>query len=105
MSRGKNGSYINIQSWMVTNLKLKGNDLLVYAIIYGFSQDEESSFSGSLQYLADWCSSTRKGIQKNLKNLIDRNLIIKNTTKIQGITVCSYYATELSGVQLSCTGC
>ena len=26
---------------MVTDLKLKGNDLLIYAIIYGFTQDGE----------------------------------------------------------------
>ena len=33
-------NYINIQGWMRTDLDLKGNELLVYAIIYGFSQTE-----------------------------------------------------------------
>ena len=58
-------AYINIQAWMRTELDLKGNDLLVYAIIYGFSQDGDSKFSGSLQYLADWCGCTKQGILKN----------------------------------------
>lgn len=73
----KDGSYINIQSFMVTELELKGNELLVYAIIYGFSQTNGTYFSGSTQYLADWTNSTRQGIMKNLKSLIDKGLIEK----------------------------
>ena len=37
---------------MITELELKGNELLVYAIINGFSQSEDQEFSGSLSYLA-----------------------------------------------------
>ena len=29
---------------MITRLKLKGNELLVFALIHGFSQDGESRF-------------------------------------------------------------
>lgn len=32
----KNENFILIQGWMINNLKLAGNDLLVYAIIYFF---------------------------------------------------------------------
>lgn len=77
MSSIKDGSYINIQSFMVTELELKGNELLVYAIIYGFSQAEGTYFNGSIQYLADWTNSTRQGIIKNLKSLIEKGLIEK----------------------------
>ena len=73
----KDNAYVTIQRWMITRLNLKGNDLRVFAIIHGFSQDGESYFTGSLQYLADWCNCTRQGIQKNLKNLIDKNFIVK----------------------------
>lgn len=38
----KKGSYLTIQDWMVTDLHLKGNELLAYALIYGFSQDEHA---------------------------------------------------------------
>ena len=51
----KDTNFISIQGWMRTELNLSGNELLVYAIIYGFSQDGESKFTGSRQYLADWC--------------------------------------------------
>lgn len=77
MSSIKDGSYINIQSFMVTELELKGNELLVYAIIYGFSQTNGTYFTGSTQYLADWTNSTRQGIMKNLKSLMDKGLIEK----------------------------
>ena len=33
----ENNNYINIQGWMINNLGLKGNALVIYAIIYGFS--------------------------------------------------------------------
>lgn len=83
----KDGSYINIQSFMVTELELKGNELLVYAIIYGFSQTNGTYFSGSTQYLADWTNSTRQGIMKNLKSLIDKGLI----EKVGGNQQINYY--------------
>ena len=34
-----NENYILITGWMVNELKLKGSELFVYALIYGFSQD------------------------------------------------------------------
>lgn len=94
----KENTYIVIQSWMVTDLKLSGNDLLVYAIIYGFSQDGESRFTGSLQYLADWCNATKAGIQKNLKNLIDAGLIEKYETFKNSIKFCEYSCTPCNKV-------
>ena len=68
-------NFITIQGWMISELNLKGNDLLIYAIIYGFSQTEGQYFTGSLSYLAEWTNSTKQGVQKNLKSLIDKGLI------------------------------
>lgn len=100
-------NYICIQGWMISELNLKGNDLLVYAIIYGFSQDDESEFTGSLNYLAAWCNGTKSGIQKNIKNLIDRGLIIKKEHYKNDVKYCSYscivYNKVVRGIQQSCT--
>ena len=82
--------FITIQGWMRTELNLKGNDLMVYAIIYGFCQDGENHFTGSLQYLADWCGATKQGIQKNLKNLIDNGYIEKFEVEKNGVRFCEY---------------
>ena len=44
-------NYITIVDFMVEDLKLKGNELIVFALIYGFSQDDVSDFHGSLTYI------------------------------------------------------
>lgn len=77
MSNIKDGSYLVIQSWMITELELKGNELLIYALIYGFSQAEDSFFNGSLQYLADWTNSSRQTVITTLKSLQEKGLIEK----------------------------
>ena len=92
-------SYITIQGWMLTNLKLSGNDLLVYAIIYGFSKDGKSEFYGGRQYLADWCNSTVRGIQKNIDNLEKLGLIIQ-TSNVAGVGV-KYKAIKKDSIDLN----
>ena len=76
-------NYITIQGWMIEELDLKGNDLLVYAIIYGFCQQENHPFYGSLDYIARWTNSTRQGVIKNINNLISKGLIKKEEIKGQ----------------------
>ena len=98
MSKVKNENYIVIQGFMVKDLKLKGNELLTYAIIYGFSQTENQRFTGGLQYLADWTNSTKQGVIKNLKSLVEKGYIVKEDKIINGVKFCEYYATEFNGV-------
>ena len=45
--------YVVVQPWMVTDYNLKGNKLLIYALIWGFSQDEQSCLYGSTRYITD----------------------------------------------------
>ncbi|MFR4978333.1 MAG: helix-turn-helix domain-containing protein [Butyricicoccus sp.] len=89
-SKVKENSYITIQGFMVTELGLKGNELLIYAIIYGFSQDGESKYNGGLQYLADWCNSTKQGVMKALKSLIEKGLVHKEEVRFNGVKMCEY---------------
>lgn len=98
MSKINDENFIVIQGFMINELKLKGNELLVYAIIYGFSQDSEQRFTGSLQYLADWTNSTKQGIIKNLKSLIEKEFIQKETKTINGVNFVEYYTTKFNGV-------
>lgn len=39
-------SYVVLRPFMVEELGLKGSELVAYALIYGFSQDGESWFTG-----------------------------------------------------------
>ena len=98
MEKVKNENYILIQGWMVNELQLKGNELLIYAIIYGFTQTENQLFSGSLQYLAEWTNSTKQGVIKCLKSLIDKEYIGKNEKYINNVKFCEYYTTKFNRV-------
>jgi len=98
MSKLHENNYINIQAFMVKDLNLKGNELLIYAIIYGFSQADDTSFTGGLQYLADWTNSTKQGVIKNLKSLVDKGYIVKSEKHINGIKFCEYRSTMFNKV-------
>lgn len=83
-------NYINIQGWMVTKLKLKGNALLIYAIIYGFSQDGESLYTGTQGYLAEWISSSKETVRKTLNDLVEKNYVIKIVEDISNVQFYRY---------------
>ncbi len=104
MNNIKNENYIVIQGFMVNELNLKGNELLIYAIIYGFSQLESQEFNGTLQYLANWCNSTKQGVLKALKSLIEKGLIEKQENKINNILFISYHTTKFNTIKQSLTG-
>ena len=92
-------NYIHIAGWMINKLNLKGSELLIYAIIYGFSQDGESMFTASSQYLADWTNTTKQSVFKVLKSLTERELIIRKETNKNNITFVSYcYNDSIPGV-------
>ena len=70
-------NFITLEGWMRTDLKLSGNELIVYAIIYGFSQNKQGEFTGSAQYLADWVGCTRRTVMTILNKLLEAKLISK----------------------------
>jgi hypothetical protein len=96
-SKVKRENFITVQGWMLTDLKLKGNELIIYACIYGFSQAENQVFNGSLQYLADWTNSTKRSVMNCLKSLEEKGFIGKKENYINGVKFCEYHATKFTG--------
>ena len=92
MGKVKNENYFQVQGWMVNELGLKGNELMIYAIIYGFSQTDDQYFTGSMQYLADWTNSTKRGVNKALISLVDKGLLVKIDKVINRVKYCEYKA-------------
>lgn len=88
-----NENYIHISGWMVNELGLKGNELLVYALIYGFSQDGETEFKGSISYIMKWlgCKS-RQTVINTISALAEKGLIEKRQIHINGVTFNRYLA-------------
>ena len=95
-------SYYTVQAWMVNDLGLQDKELLAYAIIYGFSQDGNSEFSGSARYLAEWIGCSRPTIMKVLKSLTEKKLLIKRDVYQNGVCFCTYRA--VLGVEESLQG-
>lgn len=87
----QSNNYITIQGFMVTELGLKGNELLVYALIYGFSQDGGSEFNGSLEYIGEWIGSDKSTARRTLKRLLDKDLLVKEDVEIANhLKLCKY---------------
>ena len=99
----KNENYITIQGWMINELGLKGNSLIIYATIYGFSQTNGCEFTGSANYLAEWCGCSRQTVMTTLNKLVANDLIIKREEFRNNVKFCSY-SVNFTGCQKSLQG-
>lgn len=92
-SKIKDENYYQIQGFMIKRLGLKGVPLSVYAIVYGFSQDGENEYTGSLQYLCDFCGGVSKPtIISALKSLVEKGYLIRREEFINGVQFNRYKA-------------
>ncbi len=85
-----NKNYIVISGFMRNELNLSGNELFIYAIIFGFSQEENNEFTGSVQYLADWIGATKRTVYNVLNSLCEKQYILKTEYLKNNIKYCSY---------------
>ena len=83
-------NYLTIQGWMVQDLELKGNELLAYALIYGFSQDNETEFTGSVNYICTWLNCSKSTVLRTMHTLVKRGLIIKEIEMKNNLTFNHY---------------
>lgn len=91
-SRIKDDSYIVLQAFMVKRLGLSGFDLIAYALIYGFTQDGEQEYSGSLQYLMEWLTVSKPTAIAVLKRLVDAGLLLRREEIVRGTKFVYYKA-------------
>ena len=89
-------SYFVVHQWMIKCLKLKGLDLMVFAIIYGLCQYGEGHvYNANNSFLIDNTGATRNGIQKSLRKLVVSNLLIRSERKYKGQIYVSYKINEV----------
>lgn len=100
----KDNTYVHIEAFMVNDLHLSGNELITYAIIYGFSQDGESWFTGSRGYIAEWCHASKTTASNNLKKLVQKGLLERRERTQNGVTLVDYRAKSLEGVSKELEG-
>lgn len=85
--------YFSVQWWM-KDLNLTGNELMIYALINGFSRNGKSRFSGSASYLASWINISRQSVYKILSKLVSKNLIKKTVVFRKNQKYCEYEVVE-----------
>lgn len=89
----KRERFINILGWMMDDLELSGNELLIYALIYGFSQEAQGAYTGSQKELADWVHTRQPKAADILAKLTTRGLLVKEDyTDAQNRRRCLYKA-------------
>ena len=83
------GFFYTTAGWMAIDLGLSGKELSIYSIIYGFSQDGNSEYSGSYKFISDVTGLSRQSIINAVNSLIEKGYIVKTT---HGNGVNSYRA-------------
>ena len=87
-------NYITVPGFAIVELGLSGNELLCYSLIYGFTQDKETEFRGSLNYVASALNVTKQNAKKIIDRLIDRGLIEKREMCFSGVKFCHTSQTD-----------
>ena len=90
----KDSNFYTVQGWMINKLHLSGNELICYAIIYGFSQDGMTLFMGSLSYLQKWMNVSQPTVINTLKTLIKKGLLNKHEVEKNNVRLCYYGINE-----------
>ena len=74
-------SYISINGWMISNLPKVGistmNEVMIFAIIYSYSKEPNTMFTGALPYLIKQSLTSRTTCIKILTKLTELQLIFK----------------------------
>lgn len=90
LSALRDDNYFVVHGWMINKLGLKGTELELYAIIYGFSQAEGQKFHGGLQYLADWTNVSKRNVIVRLQSLVEKGFLVKEDVFNNGVKTCEY---------------
>ena len=89
--------FFKIYLFMLNELELRGNELMIYAVIYSYTKkSQESCFYGSQAYLGRCLNLTRQSVSKSIMSLIKKKLIAKKTIVINSKEVQAYYCLNVS---------
>ena len=91
-----NKGYIVIQDWML-DLPLSLVETTIYALVYGFSQDGESTFNGSLAYMARKVKSSRDTARRALRKLEELGYIERIVVPVNGVEFNTYKVCKEDG--------
>ena len=74
----KDENYFSIHAWMVNKLNLSGNELLVYAVIYSFTENGAGEYMGTQKYLMEFTGiESNKTLYRLINKLIKKGYIVE----------------------------
>ena len=103
--KNKKSPYTVVHSWMARDLKLKGTELLAFAIIYNFSMDGAGKYFGGKKFIANFTNASERCVAYTLKELTEKKLVEKSQIKYKG-RLCNTYVVpnEVLNLGKNCIG-
>lgn len=98
--------FIKVYDWMHKELGLKGNELLIFALIYSFCNQEidgtgkNKNCSASQKYMSDRIGLARQNISIILKKLQDKGLIDIKTNRHSYNVSSNYYSVNFDKINM-----
>lgn len=83
-------NYVHISGWMYSMGLSKLNEVVAFAIIYGFSQDGESTCNKAYSYIADFLMCDKRTAIRVIKSLEDKGLIRKERYTVNNVNFNRY---------------
>ena len=84
-------SYLIVPGYLRNKLKLKNSELLITALILGYTQEGNAWFNGSIDYIADWVGIDRKNVICKLKKLVEAGIIEKYEKHVNAAVKKCFY--------------
>ena len=85
----ENGFYV--AGWMIKELGLKGNALMIYAVIYGYSQNGKEDYHAGNKYLSEFLGIHPNSVSNTLADLVAKGLLTKEEETLNGWKLPSHY--------------
>lgn len=95
----KKNDYILIQAQMISDLHLKGNELLVFALIHGYTKGGSNTCRASLNYIANWIQTGKSAVIKAINNLEEAGYVNRHEY-LEGKVKCVEYTTNYESLLL-----
>lgn len=90
----KSNDYINVQAPMIADLNLIGkNELLLFAMIHGYTKDGKSTCRVSLSYMKKWLKTSKSAVIRTLNDLEEAGYINRHEYE-DGNVKCVEYTTN-----------
>lgn len=83
--------YINIQAPMIADLNLSGkNELLIFALIHGYTKDGKSACRVSQKNMAEWLKTSKSAVIRTLKDLEEAGYINRREYREKNVKKVEY---------------